>query len=119
MNWLEKKLKNSRNDIKAHKKEIDNLKDSNANLIFINEQLNKALKKSETRSEQLESKLRQITNETVILPKKKKEEDEDGQKPQDSQGKPMEMPFDGDVSSIMIRPDQIKEMFMDDGKEAP
>ena len=51
VNWLEKKLKNSRNDIKAHKKEIDNLKDSNANLIFINEQLNKALKKSENRSE--------------------------------------------------------------------
>ena len=52
------------------KKENANLKVSNENHIFINEKLNKALKKSETRIEQLTSKIKQITNESVVLPKK-------------------------------------------------
>ena len=53
------------------KKENANLKVSNENHIFINEKLNKALKKSEQRIEQLTSKLKTITNESVVLPKKK------------------------------------------------
>ena len=53
------------------KKENANLKVSNENHIFINEKLNKALKKSEQRIDQLTSKLKTITNESVVLPKKK------------------------------------------------
>lgn len=45
--WVEEKLQKSRNDFKTLKKENANLKVSNENHIFINEKLNKALKKSE------------------------------------------------------------------------
>jgi hypothetical protein len=40
-------------EINVLKKEIETLKDSNENHIFINEKLNKALKRSEARTEQL------------------------------------------------------------------
>lgn len=43
--------------MKNLKKEIQNLKDSNENHIFINEKLNQALKKSSTRVEELERQL--------------------------------------------------------------
>lgn len=46
------------------------MKDSNENHIFINEKLNKALKKSEDRIEKLTQKIKTITNESVVLPKK-------------------------------------------------
>ena len=69
--WVEEKLQKSRTDLKSLKKENANLKVSNENHIFINEKLNKALKKSEHRIEQLSNKLKTITNESVILPKKK------------------------------------------------
>lgn len=45
------------------------MKDSNENHIFINEKLNKALKKSEERIDKLTLKIKTITNESVILPK--------------------------------------------------
>ena len=51
-------------------KENDSLKDSNENHVFINEKLNKALKRMEDRNEKLTEKIKQITNESVILPKK-------------------------------------------------
>lgn len=68
--WLEEKLQRARNDFKTLKKENANLKDSNENHIFINEKLNKALKKSEDRIEKLTQKLKTITNESVVIPKK-------------------------------------------------
>ena len=40
-------------EINVLKKEIETLKDSNENHIFINEKLNKALKRAENRAEQL------------------------------------------------------------------
>jgi|LauGreDrversion4_2_1035121.scaffolds.fasta_scaffold375791_3 hypothetical protein len=43
--------------MKSLKKEIQNLKDSNENHIFINEKLNQALKKSNSRVEELERAL--------------------------------------------------------------
>jgi hypothetical protein len=43
--------------MKSLKKEIQNLKDSNENHIFINEKLNQALKKSSGRVEELERAL--------------------------------------------------------------
>ena len=67
--WLEEKLQRARTDFKTLKKENANLKDSNENHIFINEKLNKALKKSEERIEKLTTKLKTITNESVIIPK--------------------------------------------------
>lgn len=51
--WLEEKLQRARTDFKTLKKENANLKDSNENHLFINEKLNKALKKSEERIEKL------------------------------------------------------------------
>jgi len=50
------------------------LKDSNENHIFINEKLNKALKKSEDRIEKLTQKIKTITNESVVLPKRPQNE---------------------------------------------
>ena len=55
---MEEKLQKSRNDFKTLKKENANLKVSNENHIFINEKLNKALKKSETRIESLTAKIK-------------------------------------------------------------
>lgn len=68
--WLEEKLQRARADFKTLKKENANLKDSNENHIFINEKLNKALKKSEERIEKLTAKIKTITNESVVLPKR-------------------------------------------------
>ena len=48
---LDQKLKQSRNEVRQLKKEIETLKESNENHIFINEKLNKALKRCETRNE--------------------------------------------------------------------
>jgi len=47
------KVKALKSEISILKKEIDTLKDSNENHIFINEKLNKALKRSEQRTETL------------------------------------------------------------------
>ena len=130
--WLEEKLQRARADFKTLKKENANLKDSNENHIFINEKLNKALKKSEERIEKLTAKIKTITNESVVLPKRAvaraamaPEED----KPPKVELGPGATPnadgfpeagfggggidgddddiFGGDVSSIMIKPDQI------------
>ena len=68
--WLEEKLQRARADFKTLKKENANLKDANENHIFINEKLNKALKKSEERIEKLTAKIKTITNESVVLPKR-------------------------------------------------
>ena len=68
--WLEEKLQRGRADFKTLKKENANLKDSNENHVFINEKLNKALKKSEDRIEKLTAKIKTITNESVVLPKR-------------------------------------------------
>jgi hypothetical protein len=51
------------------KKEIDTLKDSNENHIFINAKLNKALKRSEERTEKLQQKLKTVTDQSVLLKK--------------------------------------------------
>ena len=74
--WLEEKLQRARNDFKTLKKENANLKDSNENHIFINEKLNKALKKSEDRIEKLTQKIKTITNESIVLPKRRESEKE-------------------------------------------
>lgn len=52
--YLNEKIQKSRIDMKNLKKEIQNLKDSNENHIFINDKLNQALKKSSQRVEELE-----------------------------------------------------------------
>ena len=108
------------------------MKDSNENHIFINEKLNKALKKSEERIEKLTSKIKTITNESVVLPKRSLNANNvnfgDGQAHQPAAKLVVEngpgvaaiddFPHDGfapadgeddifggDVSSIMIKPD--------------
>ena len=58
VSWLEDKLQTARKDFKALKKENTNLKDSNENHIFINDKLNKALKKSEARIEHLTQRVK-------------------------------------------------------------
>jgi len=102
--WLEDKLRTSKKDFKALKKENANLKDSNENHIFINEKLNKALKKSETRIEYLTTRVKQLTDETVVLPKKLGAVAEEQPKEEETETE-TETPFDGDMSSIMIKPD--------------
>ena len=54
--------------MKSLKKEIQNLKDSNENHVFINEKLNQALKKSSARVEELERALEieKTKNETSV-----------------------------------------------------
>ena len=84
------------------KKENANLKASNENHIFINEKLNKALKKSEQRIDGLVKRVKQLTDESIVLPKKQLAEE--AAKVNDQ---PSDDPFEGDVSSIMIKPDQI------------
>lgn len=128
--WLEEKLQRARNDFKTLKKENANLKDSNENHIFINEKLNKALKKSEDRIEKLTQKIKTITNESVVLPKRSltvisQEQAKNAPAPQVEnragfeageapagqcsfgEGLDNDDFFGGDVSSIMIKPDQI------------
>lgn len=70
MSWLEEKLQKARQEFKIIKKENGQLKDSNENHIFINEKLNKALKKSEDRIEKLSQRIKQLTDESVMVPKK-------------------------------------------------
>ena len=113
------------------KKENANLKDSNENHIFINEKLNKALKKSEDRIEKLSQKIKTITNESVVLPKTSLAAagmtfdppannkiivengpgtEVSGHYAAESFGPDGDDDFfSGDVSSIMIRPDQIND----------
>ena len=118
--WVEEKLQKSRNDFKTLKKENANLKVSNENHIFINEKLNKALKKSETRIESLTAKIKQITNESVVLPKKPMKESSPIKEFNEVAGTGSGVvqeeirendpdPFGGDMSSIMIKPDQIHD----------
>lgn len=63
------KVKSLRSEISVLKKEVDTLKDSNENHIFINEKLNKALKRSEQRTEQLQTKLKTVSEQSVLLKK--------------------------------------------------
>lgn len=70
ISWMEEKLQRARKDFKVLKKENESLKDSSDNHIFINEKLNKALKKSEERNEKLTERLKKVTNESVILQKR-------------------------------------------------
>jgi hypothetical protein len=81
------------------------MKASNENHIFINEKLNKALKKSEQRIEGLVKRVKQLTDESIVLPKKQLAEEA----ALADKEKEVEEPFAGDVSSIMIRPDQIAD----------
>ena len=102
VNWLEEKMAKANKDIKKLQHENANLKSSNENHIFINEKLNKALKKSESRIEQLAQQVKQLTNQTVVFHKKQEEL---------NAVKSVDEPFAGDVSSIMIRPDQFNDDF--------
>ncbi len=52
------------------KQENANLKASNENHIFINEKLNKALKKSEQRIDTLSKQVKQLTDQSVVFQKK-------------------------------------------------
>lgn len=63
------KLKQMRDEIKRLQKDCDTLKESNENHIFINEKLNKALKRAEQRNEQLQNKLKSVTDQSVVLKK--------------------------------------------------
>ncbi len=74
-------------------KEVQTLKDSNENHIFINEKLNKALKRSEQRIEQLQHKLKSANEESMLLKKSVVHVEAE--------------PFGGEVSSIMITADMI------------
>ena len=100
------------------------MKDSNENHIFINEKLNKALKKSEERIEKLMTKIKTITNESVVLPKRSLNAEQATVVEQPAKlvvengpglggddfaaegfGDGDDDFFGGDVSSIMIKPD--------------
>ena len=70
MQWVEEKLQKQKKEFNNLKKENASLKVSNENHIFITEKLNKALKKQETRIETLTAKVKQITDESVVFPKK-------------------------------------------------
>ena len=99
VNWLEEKLQRATKDLKKMKQENANLKASNENHIFINEKLNKALKKSEQRIEALSKQVKQLTDQSVVFQNKATEKATKGG----------DEPFQGDVSSIMIRPDQYND----------
>ena len=60
--------------MKNLKKEIQNLKDSNENHIFINEKLNSALKKANQRAEELE---KQIHESSKLIPPVSSQDKED------------------------------------------
>jgi len=98
VNWLEEKLARANKDIKRLKNENATLKSSNENHIFINDKLNKALKKSESRIESLSQQVKQLTNQTVVFKSK-----------QATFEQAADEPFAGDVSSIMIKPDQYND----------
>ena len=97
VNWLEEKLAKATKEIKKLKQENSNLKASNENHIFINDKLNKALKKSEQRIEGLSKQVKALTDKTVVFAKSSDDKEAE------------DHPFQGDVSSIMIRPDQYKD----------
>ena len=92
---LAAKLKTCRAEIRGLKKENDTLSESNSNHIFINEKLNKALKRCEARNEQLVAKVKLLTNESVILKKEARV----------SEPVEKDSPFLGDVSSICVKAD--------------
>lgn len=71
---------------------MQTLRDSNENHIFINDKLNKALKRSEQRIEQLQQKLHSANEESLLL----------------KQVQQTEGPFGGEVSSIMVTADMIE-----------
>ncbi len=86
--------------MKGLKKECQNLRDSNENHVFINEKLNQALKKQAARLEELERAGRMSVAPVMVLKQEEKE-------------------F-GDMSSILIAPDQLNFNLMDDEEaEAP
>ena len=70
VNWLEEKLTRATKDLKKMKQDNANLKASNENHIFINEKLNKALKKSEQRIDTLSKQVKQLTDQSVVFQKK-------------------------------------------------
>ena len=61
--------------------------------MFINEKLNKALKRCEARNEQLSFNVKAITNVSMVLKKEFKEKNEND--------------FGGDISSIYVKADMI------------
>lgn len=81
VNWLEEKLTRATKDLKKAKQENGNLKASNENHIFINEKLNKALKKSEQRIEALAKQVKQLTDQTVVFKKSAAEKPSKGDEP--------------------------------------
>ena len=89
-------------EYKTLKQENRNLKDSNQNHVFINEKLNQALKKATSRLEEFEKMGDSIKTQTTASDSLKvKVEEKEEEK---------EMEF-GDVSSIMIKPDQLYNNF--------
>ena len=115
--YLEDKIKKAKMDTKSMSKEIANLKDSNENHIFINEKLNKALKRAESRCETLSTRVKQLTDESVVMPKKiAAEKSMTVEEAQDFEPD-VELPFDGDMSSIMIKADQIGDFNLADPEE--
>lgn len=92
--YLNEKIQKSRIDLKGLKKECQNLRDSNENHVFINEKLNQALKKQAARLEELERAGRASLAPVMVL----KEEHQEF----------------GDMSSIMIAPDQLNFNLLED-----
>lgn len=92
--YLNEKIQKSRIDMKGLKKDLQNMRDSNENHVFINDKLNQALKKSSARVEELERKLAEAGRTSVAPVIVLQEEKEFG-----------------DMSSIMIAPDQIYNNF--------
>ena len=92
---MEEKLGKATKDLKKLKQENANLKASNENHIFINDKLNKALKKSEARIDSLSKQVKQLTDQSVIFTQTQNQ----------ANVHQSEDPFQGDVSSIMIKPD--------------
>ena len=114
--YLEEKLQKAKDEIKERDAEIANLKDSNENNIFINNKLNKALKKAEKQQNVLESKLNLANQESILLQKKMQDnaslialqKNLDQQEQDGMHGMP-EDPFIGDISSIVVKPDQLED----------
>jgi len=92
--YLNEKIQKSRIDMKGLKKDLQNMRDSNENHVFINDKLNQALKKSSARVEELERRLAEAGRTSVAPVIVLQEEKEFG-----------------DMSSIMIAPDQIYNNF--------
>lgn len=65
MQYLNEKIQKSRIDMKGLKKELQNMRDSNENHVFINDKLNQALKKSSARVEELERRLAEAGRTSV------------------------------------------------------